>query len=73
MKCNKCGKDIVGHDDYLEVQKIWGYYSNKDFDTHSFVLCEECYDELVSSFKIPASIEEYDPNKRYFKNSIVTA
>jgi [ribosomal protein S18]-alanine N-acetyltransferase len=72
MICNKCGKEIIGYSDYLEIEKLWSYYSSKDFDTHKFNLCEECYDELVGSFKIPVHIEEYDPKKRYFANSIVT-
>lgn len=55
--CNKCGKEIpvvkgVPAEDYLEVEKRWGYHSEKDNQVDRFDLCEECYDELVKSFKI---------------------
>ena len=55
--CNKCGKEIkvirgVAQEDYLEVTKRWGYFSNKDNQEEAFDLCEDCYDELVASFKI---------------------
>ena len=56
--CNKCGKEIVvengiARDDVLEVTKRWGYFSHKDNQVHKFDLCEECYDELISTFQIP--------------------
>lgn len=55
--CNKCGKEIiitkgVPCEDYLEVEKRWGYHSNKDNQVDCFDLCEDCYDELVGGFKI---------------------
>ena len=55
--CNKCGKEIevirgVAQEDVLEVNKRWGYFSNKDNQEDVFDLCEDCYDELVASFKI---------------------
>lgn len=61
--CNKCGKEIVIQngrleEDVLEVSKRWGYASEKDNEVHSFDLCEACYDELVSTFQIPPTIEE---------------
>ena len=54
--CNKCGKEIkvtrgVAEEDYLAVEKCWGYFSNKDNQEDRFELCEDCYDELVASFK----------------------
>ena len=55
--CNKCGKEIsviqgVAREDFLEVKKRWGYFSDKDNQEDVFDLCEQCYDELVASFKI---------------------
>ena len=35
----------------------WGYFSEKDGERHHFDLCESCYDDLVSSFKIPVDAE----------------
>lgn len=55
--CNKCGKEIcvykgVPTEDVLEVEKRWGYFSEKDNRVDQFDLCETCYDELIESFKI---------------------
>lgn len=57
--CNKCGKEIlikneIPQEDYLSVDKRWGYFSNKDGQSDSFDLCEECYDSFVAGFLIPA-------------------
>ena len=61
ISCNKCGKEIpvvggVPQEDVLEVEKRWGYHSRKDNQVDRFDLCEDCYDELVSGFRI--QIEE---------------
>jgi hypothetical protein len=45
-------------EDMLEVEKRWGYFSGKDNRRDRFELCEECYDELLESFLIPAESEE---------------
>ncbi len=55
--CNKCGKEIpvkkgVPQEDFLEVEKRWGYFSEKDNRVDRFDLCEECYDEFVKGFQI---------------------
>lgn len=60
--CNKCGKEILvkngmPEEDVLSVQKRWGYFSGKDNEVHEFDLCEACYDELLSTFAIPAEQE----------------
>lgn len=54
--CNRCGKELV-QEDVLMVEKRWGYFSNKDNEVHRFELCEQCYDEIVSTFQIPIEIE----------------
>lgn len=28
------------------IQKQWGYFSQKDGETHTFCICERCYDEM---------------------------
>ena len=61
--CNQCGKKLkMEHDilkeDAFEARKQWGYFSEKDAVLHSFVLCEKCYDEMVSHFTIPVQITE---------------
>lgn len=62
--CNCCGRKINSErnssinlgEDYLHVEKAWGYFSNRDLTTHTFNMCEACYEKLIASFKIP--IEE---------------
>ena len=61
--CNNCGKEIPFKYDTCfgvgeEFQIDWGYFSAKDGERHTFCLCEECYDRMVSAFKIPVTIEE---------------
>lgn len=61
--CNKCGKEIeIVNDrpveDYLFVEKRWGYDSRKDNEVHSFDLCEACYDEWTASFSVPVDVKE---------------
>lgn len=61
--CNQCGKKLKMEQDILkedafEAKKQWGYFSEKDAVLHSFVLCEKCYDEMVSHFTIPVEITE---------------
>ena len=56
--CNKCGKEIAMEngmlkEDILEIEKRWGYFSDKDNQTDSFDLCEACYDDFIAGFKIP--------------------
>ena len=61
--CNKCGREIchvetVEKADYLKIEKNWGYFSNKDGISHSIYICEECYDEWITSFQIPLEEKE---------------
>lgn len=63
--CNKCGKEIsvkngVPEADVLSVEKRWGFFSEKDNEVHKFDLCEECYDEWVSTFAIPIGVDAND-------------
>lgn len=61
-KCNKCGKEIpltcgASLGDGVELHVPWGYFSEKDGETHIFCLCEHCYDEMISGFSIPVTIQ----------------
>lgn len=61
--CNMCGKEIrkandYFTEDYVSIDKTWGYFSGKDGVEHSFELCESCYDKLVSGFKVPVDSRE---------------
>lgn len=60
--CNQCGREIevsheVPREESLEVEKRWGYFSEKDNEVHKFDLCESCYDAMVKQFRIPVEIE----------------
>lgn len=55
--CNCCGKEIplVGNgiwEEYFHGEKTWGYLSNQDGQQDSFDLCQDCYEKIVSDFKI---------------------
>ncbi len=56
--CNICGLNIQlnkdGYfNDYLHIEKQWGYFSKKDGVAHSIDICENCYDKVISQMKIP--------------------
>ena len=56
--CNCCGKEIplIREDmweDYFHAEKNWGYLSNQDGRTDSFDMCQDCYEKMISQFKIP--------------------
>ena len=62
IRCNVCGKTIVfgeGHDkeDYVLIQKEWGYFSNKDGRKYTLRMCEDCFDRLTSDCVISPEIE----------------
>lgn len=61
--CNKCGRKIQMENDILkedvfEGKKEWGYFSQKDVTMHSFIICETCYDKMISEFAIPPEVTE---------------
>lgn len=63
ITCNKCGKQMkrengVIKQDFLEITKAWGYFSQKDGKTYSFALCEECCDKMIEGFMVPVDIKD---------------
>ena len=61
--CNCCGKKLVvengiDREGVMMVDHAWDYFSEKDGEIHHFDLCESCYDDLLSQFRIEADIEE---------------
>lgn len=62
LHCNICGHTIkmvkgIQREDFLCVEKEWGYFSEKDGITHKFIICEKCYDKMIKKFEIP--VQEY--------------
>lgn len=60
--CNGCKRELrvknqIALDDWLSVDKTWGYFSGKDGTVHSFDLCEECYDRLIKGFALPVTVK----------------
>lgn len=61
--CNKCGRELksengILHEDGLFVTKDWGFFSKKDLQVHKFVICESCYDQMISEFEVPVVTED---------------
>ncbi len=61
--CNACGKTLVTDNDILKedalvITKKWGYFSNKDGETHELCICESCYDKMIEDFKVPVNITD---------------
>ena len=56
--CNACGKklDMIPKanvcKEHLSIKKEWGYFSGKDFMVHSFIICEQCYDNIRNIYYI---------------------
>ena len=52
IRCNACGKEQAVstegiQEEFLKIQKTWGYFSEKDGEVHRFSLCEACYDRIL--------------------------
>lgn len=64
--CNQCGKELklveeIVREGYFSADVTFGYFSNKDGLRHRWDLCEECYDALTRSFRLP--VEESERNE----------
>lgn len=63
LACNVCGRTLhmekgMLREDVVQVTKEWGFFSNRDLETHKFTMCEDCYDHFISNFKIPIEISD---------------
>ncbi|MEY8337927.1 hypothetical protein AALB16_07815 [Lachnospiraceae bacterium 62-35] len=61
--CNQCGKklavkDGIVREGVISIHHAWDFFSEKDGEVHHFDLCESCYDDVISQFRIPAEREE---------------
>lgn len=55
--CNCCGKEIEKNihgylNDYVHIEKKWGYGSDKDGELQSADICEKCWDKITSEFAV---------------------
>ena len=60
--CNICGEKILKNEfgyfeDFLEINKTWGYHSSFDGETHDFDICMQCYKKFLDEMKIKPSSE----------------
>lgn len=63
LQCNNCGRELKTEngilvEDAFVASKEWGYFSKKDLQVHSFVLCEKCCDRIAAGFRIPVTVTE---------------
>lgn len=61
--CNKCKKELRVENGILKegcfhVDYVFGYFSRKDGQKHSFDLCENCYDGMLETLTLPADIRD---------------
>ena len=61
--CNQCGRELQVKDGVLQegvfsASVLWGFFSEKDGEKHTFDLCESCYGKLIKGFQIPVEVEE---------------
>jgi ribosomal-protein-alanine N-acetyltransferase len=61
--CNGCGRSLkVEHgilrEDVFEGKKQWGYFSKRDGEIHSFLLCQECYEKVIKNFAVAPEVTE---------------
>ena len=61
--CNGCGRNLKVENGFLredvfEGKKQWGYFSRRDKEIHSFLLCEDCYEKMIQEFKVAPVVTE---------------
>ncbi len=61
--CNSCGRMLwqeggICREDFVRIEKKWGYFSKKDMEKHEVILCEDCYDRWVRRFAVPPAVTE---------------
>lgn len=59
--CNKCGlsTDNGMNREFMDCHNNWGYGTNKDGESEEAHICEKCWDEFSSTFKLPSTIKDY--------------
>ena len=46
--CDGCGRELGPQEDFLTIEKTWGYHSHRDGETTRLDLCEACFDERLA-------------------------
>lgn len=63
LVCNSCGRALcqekgICREDFVRITKKWGFFSAKDLQKHTLIICEACYDTWIRSLAIPPQITE---------------
>lgn len=61
--CNCCGKKLavkegIIREGIITIDHVWDFFSEKDGEVHHFDICEDCYDKIISEFRLPVDVEE---------------
>ncbi|MFP3153473.1 hypothetical protein LQZ18_03430 [Lachnospiraceae bacterium ZAX-1] len=61
--CNCCGKKItiqneIPSEEFLHINKAWGYFSKKDGKRQEMDICETCFDAWAKQFQVPVQTTE---------------
>ena len=64
--CNKCGKSLLVENGFVKegcfhAEYSFGYFSTKDGMSHTWDMCEDCYDKMIQEFAIP--VQETENNE----------
>ena len=43
-----CSEPQSGLIEYAVLEALWGYYSKKDGERYECMMCEDCFDKIVS-------------------------
>ena len=61
--CNCCNKNLLVENGILKEECIhvshdFGFFGERDGETHQFDLCEECYTKIIARFQTPVESKE---------------
>ena len=48
--CNCCGR-VLEQEEYINIEKQWGYFSDRDGTIQRGKICEECFERIIKTFK----------------------
>lgn len=61
--CNCCGKELLVENGFLREECVhmshdFGFFGKRDGISHTFDLCEECYEKIIAGFMVPVETKE---------------
>jgi uncharacterized cysteine cluster protein YcgN (CxxCxxCC family) len=63
--CDICGtscKTQLNDFEYAELSATWGYCSSKDGESHTTLMCENCFDRVVEHIRYMKQTREEPKN-----------